>query len=179
MKKITTLLIFIFVLVGCSGKSKDLSQQKEKLYTIFCSEESEVTALEYGKFLLKNSALSIDAVEEEYRHICVINEIYQTSETVGIKGAFRAKMGGVYEKTDVIKAVEAVEDGLSILEIALHDSPQDITINLYYGVTLASLPELFNKRVEALTVLESLLENQEISVSEREVVTTTLKRIEI
>jgi len=52
MKKITTLLIFIFVLVGCSGKSKDLSQQKEKLYTIFCSEESEVTALEYGKFLL-------------------------------------------------------------------------------------------------------------------------------
>jgi hypothetical protein len=66
-------------------------------------------------------------------------------------------MGRLYEKEDVIKAVEAVERGLLLMQGELRKQPQHVPLRMYYAITLANLPVIFKRKEEALDSLNSLV----------------------
>ncbi|MBT6431831.1 MAG: hypothetical protein HOK97_17440 [Deltaproteobacteria bacterium] len=164
-----------FLVLACSNSGAQA--EKSRLRNKYEQTKSQKQALVYARYLLNNSADSVDGIEKEWAEIKSLETHFKHPELTGINGAYRAKMGDVYQDVDLIKAVECVDEGLDILQKALKKSPKQKMVRLYYGVTLASLPALFKKQAEAKSVLDELASTYTLTQTERSTVEMALKQI--
>ncbi|NLL14068.1 MAG: hypothetical protein GX267_11745 [Fibrobacter sp.] len=167
------LLIFI---ISCSNNRKKIEMTKKQLHQNYQQEESYANALELAKFILENPPNNTEEAEKEFLLLNKLSSKWDSLEITGLTGAYRAKMGDIYEKKDVIKAVECVEEGLEIMQKALKNYPSDIALRMYYAMTLASLPDVFKKKQEAIDSLTSL-SRESLSDNSKLMVTDALKRL--
>lgn len=179
MKKIS-LIIFITIIafISCEKDDSGVVEQKQVLYSKYQQQNDIGSAIAYLKFIGTNYSKDIATAEEDYNKIKGILKKHNDSEIIGLASAYIAKMGSVYEKDDVIKAVEMVDESLTLMQTELKDKPKDKTLRLYYSITLAHLPSVFKKGEEAHDSLVSLIEGGDLTAREDSLVDNALTLVQ-
>lgn len=178
LKSIVLCNLFFASAILCScGNESDHAEQKGKALADYQAAPTPETAIKRAKLLLDLAGTDTTIALAEYAEIVALLQKHGGTELIGIQGAYCAKIGGIYEPYDVVKAVERVEDGLAILQTGLREYPGDKNLQLYYAVTLSSLPSVFKKESESKKLLLALLQDPRLSEREQNVVKESLARL--
>lgn len=159
MKKLLTLAMILSLSLLCSCKdviNEKLDEAKQN-YQINQDEES---ALVLGEIYGMDYARKMEEAREGLLWFEEILEVYPHSQELRIlQGNLYTLMGNLYfEDRDYTKALQAVEDGLRIMDKAVAADPENPFLLLYRGVNNATLPDLFDRWEIALQDLLHLVE---------------------
>ena len=168
----TTLVISIFVAVGCGCGSKvDSKAARDEAHARCAGAPQEKACSEWGRKALSEFPTEVAAAEAEKAEISRLAANLKSEDLLGLQGAYTAKLGGLYaDKKDVVKAVECVEDGLGVMLKGIKDHPESKTLRIYYVATISSLPDVFKKRQETLDSIASLRARFKLTDSEAKIV---------
>ena len=168
------LVTIILFLVSCNS---DNQNYKQELFSKIEMNNSVKDAIAYATYILDNPSKKEKSLWNEYSNLEQLSKKFRDPELVGIQGAFRAKMGAFYAKSDVVKAVESVEEAINFFEKSLLEYNTHPVISFYYGITLANLPERFEKGVKAKAILSSLQGKPGLDNKQLEIITLNLTNL--
>jgi hypothetical protein len=173
-RSIAAALLTAFVFFGCAQKS-DPNAALERS----CDNgRDSISCLKLGQAWLTAKEPSLELALEREVRLRKYQARWDGDAFLALHGAWLTRTGGAYAASgDVIKAVDAVDAGLSELEFGHVRFPHSTTLRLTHALTLSHLPSVFKKREAARDSLTALERQATLTSHERTLVTQALDRL--
>lgn len=150
------IFILLLVLLGCSDKASDTISLLKKNYNDDPTLDSAIVLAEYYN---TNYHRSVDEVEEGIAWLEEVNKEYADSSKLQILlGNLYTLAGECYfEKDDYTSALKYVDKGIQVMDRTLVKNPDDPYVLIFHGINNATLPDMFNRKENAIKDFNKLI----------------------